>query len=123
MVNGPAMPAGVVAVSRPAAIKAFRLACEPVSVMLGEPAPLTVTPPPLLALNTAGSPETDRLSSPLPASGSARLMPVSAVATPWVTFCAAGELISGFSLTLLRLMVKTLSKLSPPWSVLRTVTA
>ena len=33
-------------------------------MMLGEPAPLTVTPPPLLALNTAGSPDTDRLSSP-----------------------------------------------------------
>ncbi len=80
-----------------------------------------MTPPPELALRLPEGTEKVAVTSLVPASTSAKLMPVSALATSSVTPIDAGAVMEGASLTLFRLTVIVAVSVRPPLSVTCTV--
>ena len=90
-------------------INVFRLVCDPVNVMELVPLPLTVTPPPEVPVKLPVAADNESVMELVPASGSATLIPVTAVAVTGATFCEAEAVSVGFSFTLLRLTVSSLS--------------
>ena len=74
-------------------------AIEPARVKLAVPLPATVTLPPLVAERLPEPTEKVAVTVPLAASISAKLMPVSALATSSVTPMEPGAVMTGASLT------------------------
>ena len=87
-----------------AAIKVLILVCVPLSVTEPVPLPPTVTPLPVVAANVPAAADRVTVIGLAPESGSATLMPVSAVAVSWLMLCEAGAVRTGASLTLVRVI-------------------
>ncbi|MNF72001.1 hypothetical protein D3C84_539620 [compost metagenome] len=109
-----------------AAMKALMSATVPVRVRLPVPEPPTLTPPPLVAARVPLATLKVAVTLPLPASTSAKLMPVRAAGTSSVTAMETGAVMLGASFTastptvaaMLTLVLSTPPLLVPPLSVM-----